>query len=116
MQVRVDDDMRVILTLTSEEYGLLGGDKEVVAGFVEEEVEIALDAIRLDRMRAAGSDSAPSSEVEQTEPEIVVTTNAEFVVPAEPTATTEATVVTAPTEAPSPAEVEAPVNPEVMTE
>lgn len=116
MQVRVDDDMRVILTLTAEEYGLLGGDKENVADLVEEEIEIALDAIRLDRVIAAGSDSAPASEVEKAEPQIVVTTNAEFVVPAEPTATTEATVVTAPTEAPSPAEVEAPVNPEVMTE
>lgn len=85
MQVRVDDDMRVILTLTAEEYGLLGGDKEVVADFVEEEVEIALDAIRLDRAIAAGSVSAPSSEVEKAEPEIVVAPNAEFVVPADPT-------------------------------
>lgn len=39
MQVRVDDDMRVILTLTSEEYAMLGGDKDAVANAVEREFD-----------------------------------------------------------------------------
>lgn len=97
MQVRVDDDMRVILTLTSEEYALLGGTKETVSDFVEEEIEIVLDQIRLNRMVAAGSDSAAAPEVTKTEPEpVIVTPNAEFAIPAGSFAETAGTSVTTP--------------------
>lgn len=98
MQVRVDDDMRVILTLTSEEYALLGGTKETVSDFVEEEIDIVLRLrSRLNRMVAAGSDSAAAPEVTKTEPEpVIVTPNAEFAIPAGSFAETAGTSVTTP--------------------
>lgn len=61
MQVRVDDDMRVILTLTAGEYAALGGDKDLVASNVERVV--------------VGEIGAPER--------VVVTPNAEFAIPAD---------------------------------
>lgn len=75
MQVRVDDDMRVILTLTGDEYAGLGGEKDAVARAVE---GLVTDAV-----------------VSVAEP-VIVTPNAEFAIPAGSFSESSGTSVTTP--------------------
>lgn len=90
MQVRVDDDMRAILTLTSEEYAFLGGDKDAVANAVERE----FDGIFAVFMGGGSPEPAVTGEsagvvAAPVEP-VVVVPGGEFAIPdADPTARPE---------------------------
>lgn len=86
MQVRVDDDMRVIVTLTPEEFNSLGGNKGGVADFAERvfSEQVAFNAAAEAELRTLEAEVAEMKRITEAHAEAVsVLPGGEFAAPAE---------------------------------